>query len=709
MLEYPWNAREFKAMSRKLVLIPLFLLFTISFLAVSPEFNPSAKQIPVLSEVSVPPSGPIIWHDDCSNTSSFPDLAVWYGGAMGSIAATSGYIYATDYGSASGSHGPVYYHTFEPALTINQFISLEVEIELDGSSALGAAAVLLYDSDYNRVAILDVADSWLASDYAAAYAGWYSDTFTPNWLTPKDHPADTVAEPYHETLRMEANNSGLFASIPRVGDFKMMEYSDLELDRDISYLCVQFRQKDSYTPCHTMRIHDIKLEYDLGHAWHHDGSTMNPFVNQQVHLNWYNLLNWANGSWASSGEYLYPQSIDADSGWHGPTYVAELDQVYPLSSLTNFSVAIEAINDVSSYCGKHTVYLADDDFDLILGVHVNDAWTASQQGGVYGMHRYKNYSGTDNGPVSATSFSGINDSLSFRVEPDVGVYCYNPFYGETLLCEWNKTEFSRNVRYVILMSAQLDSYSLMPFRVHDILLEFTNTSVAEEVDTDPPLIISPPDISFEYGSTNWIVEWSATDNNPDYYWIMLDEQTMSSGPWDGDNIQFQFDGFELGVYNFTLIVKDSFDQYSMDSVFVTVEDTTSPTINHPADILISPGETNVSIEWIPDDLKPDNYEIYLNASLITTGIWNATGITYPLDGLTPGLYEYQIIVYDSSGNSVSDTVNVVVEVIPDYPFLVDITLIISIGSIVVIVIIIAVICRSKGQGSPGAAGTGYNW
>ncbi len=206
-------------------------------------------------------SDSVIWHDDCSNTSSFPDLAsAWYTGAVGSLASADGYIYATDFGTSSGSHGPVYYHTFTPALTIEKLNWLEVEIELDGSSSMGAAAVMLYDSDYNRIALLDVADSWIAQDDAAAYAGWYDVNFIASF-TPKEWLSDTVSEPYRETLRLELNSTGVYGLIPRVGDFKMLDYSELELERDITYLCVQFRQKDSYTPCQTMRVHDILMKY----------------------------------------------------------------------------------------------------------------------------------------------------------------------------------------------------------------------------------------------------------------------------------------------------------------------------------------------------------------------------------------------------------------------------------------------------------------
>jgi hypothetical protein len=670
------------------------------------EFVLIANQIDEVSDTHILGSDVVVWHDDCSNTSSFPDLADgWYNGAMGSIASSGSYLYATDYGSASGSHGPVYYHTFND-LTINQLHWIEAEIELDSSSALGAAAIMLYDSEYRRVAMLDVADSWTASDVTVAYAGWYDVDFNAVY-TPKEF-VDAVSEPYHESLRIEVNTTGIYGLIPRIGDFKMLDAGEVEWDRDISYLCVQFRTKDFYTTCQTMRIHDIKMQYqmEIDYSWHNDGSNLEPFENQQVHLNWYNLLDWSNGTWASSGHYLYPQSIDSASDWHGPTYVAELDQTFTLASLTSFSVAIEAINDVSSYCGKHTVYLADDDFDLILGVHVNDAWTGAQQGGVYGMHRFKNYTGTDNGPPSATSFSGINDTLSFRVEPGIGVYSYNPFYGETLICDWNATEFSRNVTYVILMSAQLDSYTLMPFRVHDILLEFKNFTA----DISALPVITPlSDFSYEYGDDVSTFEWVVTDDNPSYYWIMDGAIPVAFGPWDGLNIPFDLEGLPLGTYNFTLIIQDDDLQFVMDSVIITIEDTTDPMINHPLDLVIPPNNGSFTIPWTAHDLLNHNYEVYQNGTLVDSGSWDNTGLSFDIPSLDVGVYEFELVVFDTSGNSASDSVLVFVleEIIP--PGLSEFVLVITIGSGAVIIIIVGVICRSRGPGGSLSATEPYDW
>lgn len=248
-------------MPRKIVLLSLLLLIIIPFTTINQGNNPEEYPDELESGIFLPASNPVIWHDNCNDTSSFPDLAdAWYTGAMGSIASENGYIYPTDFGSSSGIHGPVYYHTFQPAFTIGMLDYLEVEIELDGSSAIGATAIMLFDSDYKRIVLLDVADSWTGQDDTAAYAGWTTADLTSTF-TPRSWPSDTVSEPYHETLRLEINGTGVYGLIPRVGDFKMLNLGDIDFEREIAYLCVQFRHPDSYTPCQTMRIHDIQMQY----------------------------------------------------------------------------------------------------------------------------------------------------------------------------------------------------------------------------------------------------------------------------------------------------------------------------------------------------------------------------------------------------------------------------------------------------------------
>jgi hypothetical protein len=250
----------------------------------------------------------------------------------------------------------------------------------------------------------------------------------------------------------------------------------------------------------------------------------------------------------------------------------------------------------------------------------------------------------------------------------------------------------------------------MPFRIHDIRLEFTNNSIEiPVVDSESPAVTPLSDFNFEYGSDNPYFEWIVSDENPFYYYIMNEFLPVSFGPWDGSNINLSLAGWDLGVYNLTLIIQDAYDQFAMDSVLVTIEDTTSPLINHPSDLVIPPNNGSFSILWYPTDLLYDTYEIYQNGSLVESGSWDDTGMSYNISSLEVGIYEFELIVYDTSDNSASDTVLVFVEEeeVPSAPL--DITFIISIGGISVIVVVVGLICRTRGQGASSSSATSYDW
>ena len=52
------------------------------------------------------------------------------------------------------------------------------------------------------------------------------------------------------------------------------------------------------------------------------------------------------------------------------------------------------------------------------------------------------------------------------------------------------------------------------------------------------------------------------------------------------------------------------------------------------------------------------YEIYVNGTLMETGDWNSSTITYDLSGLIPGSYNITMVAYDETGSQVSDSVGV---------------------------------------------------
>lgn len=181
-------------------------------------------------------------------------------------------------------------------------------------------------------------------------------------------------------------------------------------------------------------------------------------------------------------------------------------------------------------------------------------------------------------------------------------------------------------------------------------------------DLIPPEIISPGDLTNEQGSTdNWI-SWNITDNYPDTYSIFLNGTKVANGSWNNETpVTINIDSLSMGMYNYTIVGSDIAGQFINDTVFVTVTDTTSPTINNPSDFSFEQGSIGNTISWTTNDFNPDTYIILNNSIQFTSGSWSDNSpITINVDGLSFGTYNFTIVVYDSLGNFRADTVIVIV-------------------------------------------------
>ena len=90
------------------------------------------------------------------------------------------------------------------------------------------------------------------------------------------------------------------------------------------------------------------------------------------------------------------------------------------------------------------------------------------------------------------------------------------------------------------------------------------------------------------------------------------------------------------------------------------DDGAIPTIDSPLDIEYYEATTGHSITWSPSDDHPRYYIIYRNDIMISSDSWDGSQITISVDGLSPGIYNYTLIVINASGNIISDTVFVTV-------------------------------------------------
>ncbi|MHA1929846.1 MAG: DUF2341 domain-containing protein [Candidatus Thorarchaeota archaeon] len=211
-----------------------------------------------------------------------------------------------------------------------------------------------------------------------------------------------------------------------------------------------------------------------------------------------------------------------------------------------------------------------------------------------------------------------------------------------------------------------------PFGTYDFMIVVTD--VGSNTDSDNVLVVvsdginptttHPSNVTMAEGTPGINIQWQGFDINPLSYIIYENEVMVKSGLWNvsGDTFTISLDGFNLGLFNFTLQVTDADSNMEVDTVFVDVYDGTSPIVDAPADVYYNEGQTGYSIIWGPSDLHPVSYEIFRDAVSIKSGVWNSSAetISISVGGFPYGTYSYQIVVTDIGDHTDSDTVLVVV-------------------------------------------------
>ncbi|MBS3795976.1 MAG: hypothetical protein KGY80_13815 [Candidatus Thorarchaeota archaeon] len=234
---------------------------------------------------------------------------------------------------------------------------------------------------------------------------------------------------------------------------------------------------------------------------------------------------------------------------------------------------------------------------------------------------------------------------------------------------------------------QLDGYNLVKQAI--------DWSLTGANDLTSPSIDHPADIEYEFGVSGKSITWSPSDAYPASYTILRNGTIVETDAWDGDNITIDIDDLGPATYNYTIVVFDDNGNNISDTVYVTVMSSSPPTIDEPADVEYELGATGNSITWNPTDPNPDSYEIYRNGSLIESGSWNGSSIIEYIDDLGVARYNYTIIVFDTLGNSATDTVFVTVvstaSTEPTTPAVLDSGLYVLVASIVSAIAIILVV------------------
>ena len=176
-------------------------------------------------------------------------------------------------------------------------------------------------------------------------------------------------------------------------------------------------------------------------------------------------------------------------------------------------------------------------------------------------------------------------------------------------------------------------------------------------DTTDPAITGPVDFSYEGGASS-IVSWSWDELEPENYTVYVNGTEMEFGETFSGDIQYTIDEQTLGIWNVTLVIYDESGNFGTDEVWVTVVDTTVPVVSGDDDQEINDVDS-IQLNWTCTDLYPDSYVLYQNGSSVLNDDWDGSDITY-LVNLTAGVYNFTLVISDTSGNSAMDTVMVTI-------------------------------------------------
>ncbi|MHA2101402.1 MAG: hypothetical protein ACW99A_22320, partial [Candidatus Kariarchaeaceae archaeon] len=187
-------------------------------------------------------------------------------------------------------------------------------------------------------------------------------------------------------------------------------------------------------------------------------------------------------------------------------------------------------------------------------------------------------------------------------------------------------------------------------------------------DNTNPVFTSPipTDFSYNEGDTPNIITWNVTDLYEDNYIIYRNGSQVDSGSWtNATTISYNTDipvGLLKGAYNFTIIVFDISGNNATHTIWLTVFDSNDPLIVEiPIDYSYDEGIAGNTITWNTTDTHPTIYAIYNLTGIVDSGSWtNGDEIIYSVDGLSKGIHNFTLFVYDNSGNSANHTVTITV-------------------------------------------------
>ena len=320
-----------------------------------------------------------------------------------------------------------------------------------------------------------------------------------------------------------------------MGGYFLLPNEELQSDRIIDKIAVNFRAKASYDTMDVLRIYDISLEFEAPTSrmisWYHDCSNTTGFeYSENWDMDWWSSENHSwdiqEGSISSDGSSIIISDIPSGSGWHGPVFEYKLLQTFEVQDLINFSILQNADNSLNSYTGYHMVLMGDADRNVVMYSSFHDGWIDYSRGSYGVQYVFENGSRVGFGsgyPVAWTSFNG---RMSLCVNQSAALLGYVEGIGSGLVTTLSSDEMSRKITYLAIAFAKSVSYTLIPITVDEISIEYS--SIAEDITT-----ASTSEITSTTNTTSTISQ-GVTNSTPTTLTSagnVTSESTSSTGAW----------------------------------------------------------------------------------------------------------------------------------------------------------------------------------
>ncbi|MDH5402758.1 MAG: hypothetical protein OEY49_09730, partial [Candidatus Heimdallarchaeota archaeon] len=225
-----------------------------------------------------------------------------------------------------------------------------------------------------------------------------------------------------------------------------------------------------------------------------------------------------------------------------------------------------------------------------------------------------------------------------------------------ILTTYTSGSWNQNQNVTITISGfSIGYYNFTLFIYDDSMNVRTHWFIVWVYDTTLPNInYQTSDHVYESGSTSNIIQWNGSDANADFYRLYKNGDYLGQYTWTNNfNHSLNVDNLAIGVYNYTIVLFDTSNNFRVITVWITVQDTIIPVfLVSPSNFTITELQENENLVFQGFDLNGAYYQIYRNGELILTNpSWpNNVDLTYPIGIRNKGIYNYTIILFDTTGN-----------------------------------------------------------